>query len=259
MSPNYSPSRSITAKISRRITQWRTADPLGIKPVKPIVSFTFDDFPKSAANEGAGILDHVGGKGTFYACTSLAGTQTATGEQFDKSDIDSLLNSGHEIGAHTHTHLDCSKAKLSDIRLDIELNIRHLEGMGVSNIHQFAYPYGETRPSLKQELTDWFETARGVLPGINTVTSDRLQLRSFELTPDAKTVRRAAAAIRAAHYNPTWIVIFTHDVSQTPSPFGTYRQDLKQLAEMARDIDADILSVGAAMEKMQTLRAANDA
>ena len=259
MSPNYAPNRSVKAKISRRITQWRTADPLGLKPEKPIISFTFDDFPKSAANEGAEILELVGGKGTYYASSALAGKQTATGEQFGAADIEALLKGGHEIGAHTHSHMDCSKEKIADIRSDIELNIRHLEAMGVSDVRQFAYPYGETRTALKQELSNWFETARGVLPGLNTETSDRLQLRAFELTPDAKTIRRAAAAIRAAQHNPTWIVIFTHDVAHSPSPFGTYPQDLKLLTEMAHNIDADILCVGDAMKKMQTLRAANDA
>lgn len=259
MTASYSPSRSLKSKITRRLTQWRVSDPLGVRPKKPVISFTFDDFPKSAAVEGSRILESVGGRGTFYASTSLAGTTNATGLQFDKSDITNLLNAGHEIGAHTHTHLDCAKAKLSDIRDDIQLNMRHLEAMGVKDINQFAYPYGETRVELKNELTDWFETARGVLPGVNSVGSDRLQLRAFELTRDPTTIRRAGAAIRAAQKRPTWIVFFTHDVSKSPSPFGTYTQDLQQLAEMARDIGADITSVGGAFNTLRSAKAANDA
>lgn len=256
MTLNYSPSRSLPAKIKRRLTQWRVTAPLCVQPDKPIVSFTFDDFPKSAANEGAESLEAVGGKGTYYACSSLAGTTTSTGEQFDASDITALQAAGHEIGAHTHSHLDCSKAKLKDIHDDIALNIRHLEEMGAHKITQFAYPYGETQVELKRGLSEDFQTARGVLAGINTAAADRMQLRALELTPDPRTIQRAGAILRAAQSDPTWIVIFTHDVQPSPSPFGVHSEDFRQLTKMARDIGAEILSVGGAMEYM---KAANDA
>ena len=256
MTPDYSPSRSFPAKIKRRLTQWRVTAPLCLQPNKPIVSFTFDDFPKSAAENGAEIVESVNGTATYYACSSLVGKQMTTGTQFDASDIAALRASGHEIGAHTHSHLDCSKARLSDVHDDIALNVRHLEDMGAPNITQFAYPYGETRIELKRELIKDFETARGVLAGVNTAASDRMHLRAFQLTPNPSTIQRAAAALKAAQNSPTWIVVFTHDVSRNPSPFGAHWEDLKQLANMARDIGADILSVGGAMKKM---KAANDA
>ena len=179
-----------------------------------------------------------------------------TGEQFDESDILALQDAGHEIGAHTHSHLDCSKAKLSEIHDDIALNIRRLEEMGAGNITQFAYPYGETQVELKRELIKDFETARGVLAGINTASTDRMQLRALQLTPDPRTIQRAGAALRSVQKSPAWVVIFTHDVSPTPSPFGVHSEDFRMLVKMARDIEADILTVSDAMQKM---KAANDA
>ena len=256
MTPDYLPSRSLPAKIKRRLTQWRAVAPLCIRPEKTIVSFTFDDFPKSAAEDGADIIESVNGKATYYACSSLAGQHMTTGQQFDAADIVALQASGHEIGAHTHTHLDCSKAKLSDIRKDIALNIRQLNDMGASEVTQFAYPYGETQVPLKRTLARDFETARGVLAGINTPGADRMQLRALQLTPDASTIKRAEAALNAARNSPAWIVIFTHDVARAPSPFGVRSDDLRTLANMADDIDADILSISGAMRKM---KAENDA
>ena len=256
MTPDYSPDRSLPAKIKRRLTQWRVTAPLCVKPEKPVISFTFDDFPKSAAEEGAEIIETVDGKATFYACSSLAGKRTTTGLQFDASDIVALEASGHEIGAHTHSHIDCSKAKLRDIHDDIALNIRRLEEMGASKVTQFAYPYGETQVELKRELIKDFETARGALAGVNTPSSDRMQLRALQLTPNPRTIQRAGAALKAAQKSPSWIIIFTHDVSLTPSPFGVHSEDFRMLTKMARDIGADILSLSGAMEKM---RAANDA
>ena len=40
---------------------------------KPLISFTFDDFPLSAATAGADILERYGARGTFYASGSLCG------------------------------------------------------------------------------------------------------------------------------------------------------------------------------------------
>ena len=256
MTPDYSPNRSLPAKVKRRLTQWRVTAPLCLQPEKPIVSFTFDDFPKSAADVGAEIIEKVGGRGTYYACSSLAGKHITTGQQFDASDIVTLQNRGHEIGAHTHSHLDCSKADVREVRRDIALNIKCLEDMGASNITQFAYPYGETQVELKRGLVNDFETARGILAGANTAAADRMQLKAYELTPDAGAIQRAEIALRAAQASPTWIVIFTHDVSRSPSPFGVRIDDLARLANVAIAIGADVLSVGDAMKHM---KAANDA
>ena len=43
----------------------------------PVVSFTFDDVPKTSFTHGAGILDEFGAHGTFYISGGLCGTSTA--------------------------------------------------------------------------------------------------------------------------------------------------------------------------------------
>ena len=56
----YTPDRSFPARIRRRLTQWRVAAPLARSPKRPMVTFSFDDFPKSAATNGASIIESVG-------------------------------------------------------------------------------------------------------------------------------------------------------------------------------------------------------
>src|SRR5688572_18882053 len=72
----------------------------------PIISFTFDDFPRSAVHVGARILKDSGARGTFYASLGLMGQQAPTGEIFVREDLDALVRDGHEIGCHTYAHYD---------------------------------------------------------------------------------------------------------------------------------------------------------
>ena len=46
---DYSPSRTLSAKIQRRLTQSQTCAPLQQLP-QSLITFSFDDFPKSAAD-----------------------------------------------------------------------------------------------------------------------------------------------------------------------------------------------------------------
>lgn len=223
-------------------------------PNKTIVSFTFDDFPRSAVENGARLLEEASAKGTFYACSSVMDQTNAMGDLFTKEDLLSLYERGHEIGAHTHTHLDCAQTDTKTALADIEENLNALKALGItSEITQFAYPYGETRTQLKSELKGRFQTARGVLSGLNKQGSDLMQLRSFELDNNPANNKRALSAIEASADAPAWIIIFTHDVRDEHSPFGTSPATLQSVITAAQDIDADILTMGEAYSKIASI------
>lgn len=249
---DYSPSRSLPARIRRRLTQWQSVAPIDAPIVHPMISFTFDDFPISAAEHGAECLSRFDLKGTFYACSGLAGQRNITGELYTEKHLSALVDAGHEIGAHTHTHLDCATNPLKTTIADIDQNMTWLNSLNVAPT-SFAYPYGETTVPLKQRLDPMFSTARGILPGINRKGSDLTQLRSMELTPDAWTHRRAAEAIEAVNRNGGWLVFFTHDVRNDPSPFGVQPSVLETLARQARDSGAAVLPVFEAAARLARL------
>ncbi len=48
----------------------------------PIVSFSFDDFPRTAYSAGGAILERFGVRGTYYAAAGLMNTANELGEQF---------------------------------------------------------------------------------------------------------------------------------------------------------------------------------
>ncbi len=248
----YNPDRSLPAKLKRRMTQWRVAKPMLATPAQAIVSFTFDDFPKSAATYGAAALDAISAKGTYYVASGMAGMQTPSGAQFDSKDLAALAAAGHEIAAHTQNHLDCATVDASTVRDEIAANLADLSALlPETEINQFAWPYGETRFDVKSAVSDLVQTARGILPGINRAGSDLMQLRAFELSPDDITIARAAAAIEAAAREPGWVILYTHDVRAAPSDYGTTPSTLRQLTRLARDSGADVLTVSEAMTQME--------
>ena len=72
----------------------------------PLISFTFDDFPKSAAMVGAEILRKYNVQGTYYLSLGIIGQESPGGEICDVDTIKNLIEEKHEIGSHTYDHLN---------------------------------------------------------------------------------------------------------------------------------------------------------
>lgn len=232
----YSPSRSTPARMMRRVTQWRMAARAHAAPDRPVVTFTFDDFPKMALN-GADIVEKKNGKAGFYACTSLMGQRSPLmGDMFDAATLAELSARGHEIGAHSHSHMDCARHNLMAVERDIGENLVALSDAGHrGTVSAFAWPFGETTFPAKLWVGDVFGTGRGILPGVNRGDVDRTQLRAIELTDSAASHRRAVAALKTCIDTKGWLFFFTHDVSPLPSPHGTRPAVLEELVQRAVD------------------------
>jgi peptidoglycan/xylan/chitin deacetylase (PgdA/CDA1 family) len=228
---SYVPSRALPARVQRRVTTWRKANQAFVAPDRPVVTFTFDDFPKSALN-GADIVEKHGGRAGFYACTSFMGQRSPVmGEMFDGATLAELRARGHEVGAHTHGHLDCARARLVNIERDIGENLVALAEAGHNEtVSAFAYPYGETTYAAKQWIGDVFATGRGILPGLNMGEVDRGQLRAVELGASAMHRRRAHAALDACIARKAWLFFFTHDVGAAPTSYGAPADLIEELA-----------------------------
>ncbi|MEO0818322.1 MAG: polysaccharide deacetylase family protein [Pseudomonadota bacterium] len=252
MQPNlYMPPRSLMAKVKRRLTQWQTAAPMSRSPECPVISFTFDDFPRSAAQHGAEILSRHSAKGAYYTCTGFMDQSGPGGPYFTLDDVETLNKEGHEIAAHTQTHLDCAKAAPETALADINENLNALEALALSGaVEHFAYPYGETQLSLKSSLKNRFSTCRGILPGVNRAGSDLMQLRAVELGNDAARIARAERMIEDVARSPGWLIFFTHDVQSDATDYGVTPAVLEQLVRRARDSGALLTTPSEALEQL---------
>lgn len=249
----YTPARGVTARMGRRLTQYRAAAPLSRQPRRPIISFSFDDFPKSAAETGAAILARHDVRACFYACTGMAGqSDSPCGPLYDAGDIARLAAAGHEIGAHSASHIDCAQAATAEALGDITRGVEQLVDMGApAPVTQFAWPYGETRAELKHALKRRFSGARGVLAGINGKGTDRMQLRAVELDMARGSFARAHRAIEKAMETSGWLIFFTHDVRDAPGPWGVTPALLDEVVRAAIASGAALLPPGAALAEIE--------
>ncbi|HWA01825.1 MAG TPA: polysaccharide deacetylase family protein [Caulobacterales bacterium] len=250
----YAPPRSLAAKVQRRLTQWRAAHLAHLVFDRPILSVCFDDFPRSAATHGAPILERYSGRGTFYASADLALKDGPCGPGFSADDLARLHRAGHEIGCHTFSHSDCARMRAYDVLVDIARNRDALAQMGhAAPLRTLAYPYGETSPALKAALPPRLGSARGIQPGLNAGRTDLAQLRAYALFGDG--LARAHRALERGARANAWVIAFTHDVADAPSPWGTHMEDFRAFIVRARDAGFMLAPVSAALER--TIHAAH--
>ena len=244
----YAPRRDLVSKVRRRLTQHYAARPETLSFAQPVLSSTFDDFPASAADAGARVLERHGACGTYYAASGMAGVEGPCGWGYTPDDIARLVQAGHEIGCHTSSHADCARQDIFSTLEDLARNRDALIGMGAPSPRAHAFPYGETSGELKNNLPPRFMSARGILPGLNVGRTDLTQLHAYPLF-GAGAMRRVAAALKSAAKRKAWVIGFTHDVSDTPSAWGTRSEDLDVLLDQAHQLGFVILPVTAALER----------
>jgi peptidoglycan/xylan/chitin deacetylase (PgdA/CDA1 family) len=216
-----------------------------------MLSITFDDFPHSAAIHGGEMLERFDARATFYAAAAMAGKMGPCGPGFSPRDLHTLHVRGHEIGCHGFGHLDCARLDVFDALRDIARNRDALGLLGhTAPLRSFAYPYGETSFQLKETLPPRFASARGIAPGLNVGEADLAQLRAFALYGEGG-LKRVHHALKQAKRKKAWVIAFTHDVSENPSPFGTKPDDLRALLQAAQAHDFCIAPVSEVLSRMK--------
>lgn len=215
---------------------------------RPLITFTFDDFPHSAATVGAEILERHGARGTFYASGSLCGLTAEGIAYYRPEDIGSLRDRGHEIGCHTFAHSRTSAMSRKEIERDMERNRAFLTEIAPGLVLQdFAYPYGDASPTSKLLLQARFSSCRGTLSGINLGRADLGLLKAVAPGEHQLGREQIASVIAEATDRKGWLIFYTHDVADEPSRWGCSPALLDEAVGMARRSGAAILTVREAL------------
>jgi len=221
-------------KISHRMAMHLHGSPFRMRNATPMVSFTFDDLPKSAVTSGAGLLEAYGARGTFYVSGNLVGVGTPYWAAGDDADVLSLYRRGHEIGCHTFSHQRACDLDVASLAHEIMRNRGYLRGLDASiETQTFAYPYGYGSFARKHQLRDQFQTCRSIVPGINSGDVDLQFLRAMPLIDRQIDRVGIERAFDAAETHNGWLIFYGHDVTEKPSPWGCSPALLDHALEVA--------------------------
>ena len=212
--------------------------PLVVRSRVPLASFTFDDFPQSAWTTGGAILRRFGLRGTYYASFGLMDRSTPNGKMFSLQDVKSLLEEGHELGCHTFDHYNSWKTKPMIFEGSVIKNRRVLEEMlpGVS-FRTLAYPISEPHPLIKRRVGRYFLSCRsgGRSPNVGVIDLNALGACFLEQSRDNPGALKELIDRNCRERG--WLVFATHDISNSPSPYGC-------TPELFEDIVSYVVSSG---------------
>jgi peptidoglycan/xylan/chitin deacetylase (PgdA/CDA1 family) len=219
----------------------------------PIVSFTFDDFPRSALTNGGTILKSYGACGTYYAAMGLIGQTNELGEHFRTDDLARLLADGHELGSHTFSHLSCQSTSFPNFEADAQKGRESVINVTENSATtQFAYPHGHITLRAKGRIGTQMDSCRSTFGGVNVSPVDLnllLANRLYDFTFDLAVIENL---LRVNDRRRGWLIFYTHDVSDTPSRWGCRPSQLEAAVRVAVRMRHKILAVGEALETFET-------
>jgi len=232
--------------------------PLVLNAGFPVISFTFDDFPRSAFLEGGRILDRFGLRGTYYLSLRLMGTPGgAAGTMFLFEDLKALLQQGHELGCHTFAHCHSWKTSPAIFENSILENRQALSKiLPEVALKTLSYPRSAPRPATKRRAARHFLCCRGGGPRqtLNAGTTDRNSLSTFFLERSRDNPGVVKNVIDQNRCQRGWLIFATHDVSQSPSRYGCKPDFFEQVVQWAVESGARILPVARACEELMKSR-----
>jgi peptidoglycan/xylan/chitin deacetylase (PgdA/CDA1 family) len=219
VSEAYRADPSLKGKIRRRWVRLSHRRPARVEFDRPLITFSFDDAPQTAAETGAAILESRGLRGTFFMSAGLAGQDSPMGRFAGEDAVRRLAATGHEIACHTYSHLDCGLADRHGALADVERNDQALAAWGAPPATTFAYPYGDVSPAAKGALAPRYRLLRALHHGLIEAGTDLNQAPAVGIEgPNGESLARRW--LRTATGRPAWLILYTHDVADPASAWG---------------------------------------
>ena len=213
----------------------------------PVVSFCFDDFPRSAAFQGADILAKYDVTGTFFVSLGHLGCDSPVGRIATEDDLRRVMHSGHEVGCHTYDHLDGWSTHPAAFMESIARNERAFERLCPSRrMTVFAYPITIPRPRTKKLVGRVFACCRGGGQSYNTTNLDLNLLKAYFL--DHRNQNKTAeveSMIDESNAAGGWTIVSTHDVADDPSVYGCTRSMFEHVVRYAVESGAIVQPIEA--------------
>lgn len=245
--------RRAVGACGRRTAKWANRRLFSINPGRPIISFTFDDFPRSALAAGGAILEERNLVGTFYASLGLAGQVTEAGEMLNVKDLVRLLEAGHELGCHTYHHCPAWETPPDRFEMSVRRNAEELTPLSGARFQTLSYPISPPNPETKRRMSQYFACCRGGggPKSFNAGTVDLNYLDALFIEQCHGRLQIIRSQIAAACLASGWLIFATHDVSPHPSRFGCSPRFFQSVVDCAVQSGAEILPVCRALKELE--------
>ena len=256
----------VRRRLATEATRVLSGRRLAVRTAFPLISFTFDDFPRSAFLEAGSVLRRYNALGTYYASLGLMGKQSKLGPMYGVEDLKELVHLGHEIGCHTFGHCHSWDTPPDDYERSIVENRQALANvLPDTSFQTFAYPHSAPRLAVKKVAGRYFRCCRGggLKAGrylhrhtaggqtFNSGVTDLNYLCAFFLEQSRDNPQAVKALIDQNARARGWLIFATHDVCAAPSPFGCTPDFFEQVVQWSLESGARILPVVKALEIVQ--------
>jgi peptidoglycan/xylan/chitin deacetylase (PgdA/CDA1 family) len=225
--------------------------PFTMQNEQSLVSFTFDDFPRSALFDGGVTLERYGAVGTYYVVLGLMGKIAPTGEMFHREDLPFLFERGHELGCHTFAHCHSYETPSPRFERSILDNQRALRTLAPeADFKTLSYPISCPRPDTKRCAAKYFSGCRGGGQTYNSGTIDLNNLQAFFLEQSRDKPAAIKRMIDSNRRAGGWLIFATHDVCEKPTRFGCTSALFDEIVRYSVDSDSRVLSMSEALESI---------
>lgn len=222
----------------------------------PIVSFTFDDAPRSAFRTGGDILKEFGARATYFVSLGLLDSETDVGKIASADDLACALEAGDELGCHTYDHCDAWFTSPAAYLASVAKNRNALEGLFPgARFRSFAYPKSGATLSVKPALSRQFRCCRGGGQTFNAGRADMNLLSACFIDRWMNVdIDHVKSLIDANAAQKGWLILATHDIAREPTRYGCTPDFLRAVASHAKRSGAALLSVAQACDALDASR-----
>ncbi len=222
--------------------------PLGAQAEDIIVSFTFDDAPKSVVTVGLPLMAEAGYPATVYITT----LNTSVPDYMSWEDVAVVAAQGWEIGAHTHLHLDLTTLTDEAITLDLETANDDFLRHGFDPV-AFATPFGAYDDRVLEIVKRYYESHRAAWPaGTNSFSPDPYAIVSYKITRDT-TIEEVTSLLENLQKTGGWVVFQLHHLfPQGEVVTEEYGSDLlSEIIEQVQSRNIAVLTVSDALKQLK--------
>jgi peptidoglycan/xylan/chitin deacetylase (PgdA/CDA1 family) len=245
----------IPVSVTRRLARYQARRLADIpNDFVPTVSFTFDDVPATAFENALPLLNDRGYAATWYVAADLLDRENEGGRILSSDQVAALHAGGHEIGSHGLAHRDAARLRRAEFERDIADNDAALQAITGKRPTAFSFPFGSASPIAKRVAMERMTSARGISPGIARHRVDLALLPANAVYMNADPYARLTALLQTLQADGGWAILYTHDVSAAPSPWGCTSELFAHLVALVGSLGFRVKTVGAVVEQLVALK-----